>query len=253
MSWIADNIDKNKHCFFGVEGGISTGIYESLNTNIMSGDDKRNVHQNHKIIASRFCMNYENMLLLRQGVSNVAILADEPSQFQIQADGAVTDNPNILLCLKTADCAPVLLADFENHVIGVAHAGWRGAYKGIVENVLDLMLKKGADRRKIKVAIGPCLQQKSFAVKEDMRHYFLEQTAANDKYFLPDKDNEHFYFDLSGYLADKLISLGIEHICNSKIDTYSAKNGYFSYRRNTHLNLIKQKLDYPTQLSCLKL
>ena len=179
MSWFAENLDKNKHCFFGAEGGVSTGIYNSLNTNTMSQDSKENILKNQNLIAANFKLNYENMMLLKQGVSDVAVWVDKPSQFQIWADGAVTNNPNILLCLKTADCAPILLSDYENSVIGVAHAGWRGAYKGIVENVLKLMLKHGADLNNIKAAIGPCLQQKSFAVKDDMRQIFLEQDIEN--------------------------------------------------------------------------
>ena len=253
MNWISDNFDKNKHCFFGAEGGVSAGIYSSLNTNTRSQDSKQNIRTNQEIIASYFGFKYENMMLMNQGVSDVAVWVDKPSQFQIQADGAVTNNPDVLLCLKTADCAPVFLADYKNSLIGVAHAGWRGAYKGIVENVLALMLAKGADINNIKAAIGPCLQQNSFAVRDDMRQILLAQSEDNKKYFLSDSDDEHFYFDLSGYLENKLLNLGILDVVNSKIDTYEPKNGYFSYRRNTHLNLIKQKFDYPTQLSCLKL
>jgi copper oxidase (laccase) domain-containing protein len=86
-----------------------------------------------------------------------------------------------------------------------------------------------------------------------MRQVLLAQSMQNERYFSADSDGEHFYFDLSGYLEDKLLSLGIKDICNSKIDTYVSENGYFSYRRNTNLDLIKQKFDYPTQLSCLRL
>lgn len=253
MTWFAENINKNKHCFFGAKGGVSSGIYTSLNTNTKSQDSKENIYKNQKIIASYFGFNYKNMMLLNQGVSDVAVWVDKPSQFIIQADGAVTNNPNILLCLKTADCAPVLLADYKNSLIGIAHAGWRGAYKGIVENVLKLMLNKGADINNIKAAIGPCLQQNSFAVKNDMRQIFITQSTENEQYFISDNDGEHFYFDLSGYLEHKLLNLRITDICNSKIDTYKPENGYFSYRRNTHLKLIQQKFDYPTQLSCIKL
>ena len=135
---------------------------------------------------------------MKQGVSDKAVFVEKPSQFEIWADGAVTKNPDILLCLKTADCAPVLLADYKNCVIGVAHAGWRGAYKGIIENVLHLMIEKGAETKNIKAAIGPCLQQKNFAVKDDMRQVILALSVENYHYFQPDSDTEHFYFDLSG-------------------------------------------------------
>ena len=253
MSWHADNIKKEKHCFFGSDGGVSKGIYSSLNVNTKSQDEKENIRRNLNIIANSFGLEYQNMMLLKQGVSDVAVWVENPSQYEIWADGAVTKNKNVLLCLKTADCAPVLLADNKNSVIGVAHAGWRGAYKGIVENVLNLMHSKGADIKNIVAAIGPCLQQDSFEVQDDVRQTFIAQAQENSRFFSKDADGIHYHLDLSGYLEDKLQNLGIKNICNSRIDTYPDKNGYFSYRRNTHLGLIKQQFDYPTQMSCLKL
>ena len=253
MSWHSDNIKKEEHCFFGAEGGVSKGIYSSLNVNTMSGDERENIRKNLNIIAKSFGLEYQNMMLLKQGVSDVAVFVENPTQYEVWADGAVTKNHNVLLCLKTADCAPVLLADYKNSVIGIAHAGWRGAYKGIVENVINLMLVNGADIENIVAAIGPCLQQSSFEVQDDVRRTFIDQTQENSRFFRADSDGIHYHLDLSGYLEHKLINLGIKNICNSKIDTYPEQNGYFSYRRNTHLGLIEQKFDYPTHMSCLRL
>ena len=252
MSWQASNIAADKHCFFGSEGGVSIGKYASLNTNLSSRDDRQNVYRNFDIIASTFGMTRDNMFTVRQNVSNISVFAESPSWFEIAADGMVTDNPNILLGIKTADCAPVLLADYQHGVIGAAHAGWRGAERGIVENVVALMEKKGAKRKNIVAAIGPCMQQQSFEARDDMRDIFLAKSNHNIKYFEQVGDG-NYLFDLSGYIEDKLYAMGIDNIENSHIDTYSNPTGYFSYRRYTHLKLIETDKDYPTQYSCIRL
>lgn len=251
MSYTAKNLPEGKHCFFGSAGGISEGKYSSLNINLSSADSRENLRRNFEIVAGYFHKNPENMFMLRQSVSDIAVCADKPSWFEIAADGAVTTDENILLGIKTADCAPVLLADYEHGVIGAAHAGWCGAYKGIVENVVDLMQKKGASLKNIAACIGPCIQQASFEVKDDMRQIFLAQNANNAVYFINGAGNGSFYFDLSGYVENKLRRMGIENVENSHIDTYPLQNGYFSYRRNTHLNLINVPRDYPAQCSCI--
>lgn len=251
MSYIAKNLPKEKHCFFCSAGGVSSGKYTSLNTNLSSADNPDNLRRNFEIISGYFGKHTEDMFTLRQSISNIAVYADKPSWFKIAADGAVTKNKNILLGVKTADCAPILMADYKNGVIGVAHAGWRGACAGIIENVVKLMTDNGAELRSIAACIGPCLQQQSFEVKDDMRQIFLNSNQNNAKYFKEEKQKWRFYFDLSGYAENKLRELGIENIDNCCIDTYPLQSGYFSYRRNTHLNLITIPRDYPTQYSCI--
>ena len=251
MSYTAKNLPDDKHCFFGSAGGVSGGKYTSLNTNLSSQDSPDNLRRNFEIISGYFKKQPEDMFTLRQSVSNIAVSAENPSWFKIAADGAVTTDKNILLGVKTADCAPVLMADYKNGVIGVAHAGWRGASRGIVENVVKLMLEKGAEHKNISASIGPCMQQPSFEVKDDMRQVFLSLDEGNTIYFKEGEKEESFYFDLSGYVEDILRKTGIENIDNSRIDTYPLQNGYFSYRRNTHLNLIETPRDYPTQYSCI--
>ena len=253
MVYIAANLDAHKHCFFDAAGGVSGGKYTSLNTNLSSRDNPEAIHRNFEIIAARFGKKTTDMVTLRQSITNKAIYADSPTWFQIAADGAVTTDKSVLLGIKTADCAPVLLADYKHGVIGAAHAGWRGAYKGIVDNVVALMLEHGAQKNDIAAAIGPCMQQPSFAVQNDMRQELLQISEDNAKFFESGTDGVHFYFDLSGYVEDRLRRIGIENITNSRIDTYPPENGYFSYRRNTHLNLISVPKDYPTQYSCIQL
>ena len=251
MVYRATNLIKEKHCFFDSNGGTSVGKYTSLNTNLSSRDKPENLRRNFEIIAAQFNKTPENMATIRQSISADAIYVDTPTWFKIYADGVVTTNPEVLLGIKTADCAPVLLADYRHGVIGAAHAGWRGACKGIVQNAVRLMLEHGAKVADISAAVGPCLQQQSFAVKDDMRQELLQASSAAERYFIADTDGEHFYFDLSGYVEAQLKSVGINDIENCRIDTYPPQNGYFSYRRNTHLNLIEAPKDYPTQYSCI--
>ena len=253
MVYLASNLYGAEHCFFDAGGGVSVGRYASLNTNLSSRDNPEAVMRNFEIIAAKFGKCPSDMATVRQGISDKAIYITEPTWFQNYADGLVTTNPEILLGIKTADCAPVLLIDEKHGVVGAAHAGWRGAYKGIVGNVVDLMVAHGAQRIDIAAAVGPCLQQKSFAVKDDMRRELLSVSAADEKYFTPADDSEHFYFDLSGYVESRLRYAGVENIENSRIDTYPPENGYFSYRRNTHRRLIAVPKDYPTQYSFIKL
>lgn len=251
MSYKAENLREEKHCFFGAEGGVSTGKYASLNTNLSSQDARLSIERNFEIIAKYFNLPKKQMFTLRQSVSADVVWADAPSWFSIAADGMATDNPDILLGIKTADCAPVLMADYKHGIIGAAHAGWRGAYKGVVENVLSLMVAHGAQKQDIAVAIGPCMQQKSFEVREDMINIFLEQSSENLRYFR--KDEEKYYFNLSRYLIDKIHKFGVENITDSGIDTYTANDDYFSFRRYTNMHLIEIPRDYPTQFSCIRL
>lgn len=253
MSYRASNLPADKHCFFGREGGVSEGLYASLNTNLKSRDKRENVLKNLAVIAARFGLKYDNMYTMKQGVSAQVVYVEKAVHFEVFADGVVTDKPDILLCLKTADCAPVLLADYQNGVIGAAHAGWRGAYKGIVENVVKLMLKKGAKVQDIAAAVGPCIGQASFEVGTDMFSEVCSRSDESKKFFLPGKDKEHFQFDLSGFVVEKLHGLGVDNVVNSGIDTYPEANGYFSFRRYTHQGLIKAPFDYPTQYSCIML
>ena len=251
MSYRAQNLPADKHCFFGAEGGVSAGIYASLNTNLSSRDSRDNILCNFERIAAHFKMHLQDMATVRQNVSDIAVWVESPTWFEITADAMATNNPDVLLGIKTADCAPVLLADYQNGVIGAAHAGWRGAYKGVIENTVALMVAHGAKVQNIVAAVGPCMQQKSFEVKSDMRDVLLAQNADYARFFTT-QDGQNFYFNLSGFAAAKLRDLGVENIDVSPIDTYS-DSGYFSFRRNTHLGLIKAPKDYPTQFSCVRL
>lgn len=185
MSWNAPNLPADKHRFFDRHGGVSNGRYESLNVNRKSADTPENIRQNINIAAGAFGMTAAAAAFPCQDVTGHAEYTDAPSLHRIEADGLVTDRPGILLGITTADCAPVLFADFKNGVIGAAHAGWRGAVRGIMENTLALMLQHGAELKHIAAAVGPCLQKNSFETRTDMLSEFLAQDPENQSFFTP--------------------------------------------------------------------
>ncbi len=247
MTWFATNLPRQKHCFFGSEGGVSRGFYQGLNVNTKSDDDKICLKTNLDNVARYFGLNYENLLLLNQGVSANVEYISSPSQDEVWADGAVTDQKNIILCIRTADCAPVLLADYENGIIGASHAGWRGAFAGVIENTVDLMLAKGADIKNIVAAVGPCIAQKSYEV--DQQFY---DTIGVPAFFEAGKVG-HWQFDLEAYCIDKLKKCGINNIDASGIDTYFETEKYYSFRRFTHQELVKKPKCFPTEMSAIVL
>lgn len=253
MSYFAPNLPTDKHCFFGREGGVSKGIYQGLNLHFRGGDNPENVKKNMEIVASYFGLTAQNLLMLDQGVSNKCIYATKPSLYQIEADGAVTDVKDLILCIRTADCAPVLMGDFENGIIGAAHAGWRGAFGGIIENTLDMMLAKGAKLENICAGVGPCIGQKSYEVDEGFYQQFLAQNSKNRQYFIPSVNESHYQFDLEKYCVDKLWAYGVKNVSASGLDTYALCDQYYSFRRYTHLGLIKAPKCFPVEVSTIVL
>ncbi len=253
MTWVASNLVSNKHCFFGSEGGVSEGIYKGLNVNTKSDDKIDCLNKNLNIAAGLFGLRKEKLLLLNQGVSSKAVYVEQATQDMIEADGAVTDKQDVMLCVRTADCAPILLEDRINNVIGVAHAGWRGAYSGIIENVVALMVERGAEKKNIAAAIGPCIAQKSYEVDNDFYQQFLEKNIKFDKYFMNGIKKDFYQFDLVGFCEDILKKCGIENIDVSHHDTYSMEREYYSFRRFTHQGIIKKPKCFATELSAIVL
>lgn len=251
MSFFASNINPRKHCFFDRHGGVSKDIFDSLNFNFKSTDSFENIKTNLEIAARYHGLTGSQLAVLHQGVSNSAVYITKATHFKIQADGMVTDKPDLILGITTADCAPVLFADTKHGVIGISHAGWRGALHGIMENTISLMLEKGAVFKDIAAAIGPCLQQQSFEIQNDMLNEFATQNPSNTQFFTR-KASEHYLFDMEQFLRQRLLSAGIENITLSGIDTYTDTN-YFSYRRCCHQKLITQPGNFPIQLSTITL
>ena len=246
----APNLPAVKHAFFGRTGGFSKGIYNSLNFNYKGSDSPKNLERNLNVVGAYYGLSGKKVIRLCQAHTNKAVYLDHPSQYQIEADGVVTDKTDLVLGITTADCIPVLLADYKHGIIGAAHAGWRGALSGVVENTVKLMLEHGAKLENIAVATGPCLQKQNFETRDDMRNLFIAQSPDNAEFFTP-IEGEKYLCDLEQYLKHRISLLGITDISLSNIDTYSDDKHYFSYRRFCHLNLIKQPGDFGIELSTI--
>lgn len=228
------------HGFFNRLGGISNGNYGSLNCGTTSLDNPKNVLKN-RLIAINILQSESKLVEVEQTHSNIVKVYDHDKGI-IRADAIVTDKKNIALSVVTADCAPILFADPKAGVIAAAHAGWRGAKNGIIENTISRMCEIGAKKLNILAAIGPCISQLSYEVGPE-----FYDTIRNDSYFKKSQKLNHYFFDLESYLFNKLLENGITKIEVLGIDTYPVANNYFSYRRKTHLN----ENDYGRQISII--
>lgn len=252
MTWNAPNLPSDKHCFFGCEGGFSQGFYSGLNVNTKSDDNINHIHANLQHIAQYFGLNKEALNLLNQGVSaNVAYIS-APSWDSLYADGVVTDKPEIILCIRTADCAPVLLADYKHGIIGAAHAGWRGAIGGVIQNTIELMLQKGAVLSNISAAVGPCIGQNSYEVDDNFYQQFISANPQNKQFFIAGKA-QHYFFNLEAFCVNILKSYCLKDISYSQQDTYALADKYYSFRRYTHQGLVNKPKCFPTELSAITL
>ena len=241
------------HGFFSAEGGVSTGIYGTLNCGPGSKDDPDAVAENRRRVAEALAPGAQLVSLFQIHSATVHTL---PAwEARPQGDGMVTATPGLALGILTADCAPVLLADARARVIGAAHAGWKGALGskeggGVLEATVAAMEKLGARKDRIQAAIGPCISQSSYEVGFEFRDKFLETGGLRmRKFFVPSDREEHYRFDLEGYAAHRLAAAGIGGIEKLGVCTYPAQNGYFSFRRTTH----RGEADYGRQISAIAL
>ncbi|MEZ5759235.1 MAG: peptidoglycan editing factor PgeF [Emcibacteraceae bacterium] len=235
-----EKIANIKHGFFGRLGGVSSGIYHSLNCGTHSGDEAQNVTKN-RLIASTTLLPGAALAEIHQTHSNKVHIFNGDIR-TVDADAIVTNEKNVALSIVTADCAPVLFVDQFAAVIGAAHAGWKGARNGIIQNTIEAMCELGADRHNIVAAIGPCIAQKSYEVGED-----LYRQIDNDSYFIPGPRAGHYQFDLESYVFDRIWQNEVTKIDALGLDTYPHANNFFSYRRKTHLD----EPDYGRQISII--
>lgn len=241
------------HGFFGRHGGVSSGIFSSLNCGVGSGDDLECVIENRSCVSRIFDSKHDQLMTLHQIHSDKCMVIDtvyDAVHNRPQADALVTDKPGILLGILTADCAPVLFSGRTKQgqpVIGAAHAGWTGALKGVLENTVSAMIDRGLDKQTLKAVIGPCIGPQSYEVSQDFRQGFMKQTPGNDVYFKPALKEGHFMFDLPAYCAGRLALMAVPVVVNMALDTYSEKDDFFSFRRATH----NQESDYGRQISTI--
>ncbi|HEY8254313.1 MAG TPA: peptidoglycan editing factor PgeF [Rhizomicrobium sp.] len=239
------------HGFFGREGGVSHGLYASLNCGPGSKDDSAAVAENRRRVTDALAPQ-TRLISLSQVHSPIihTLAAPGPEDGKrLEGDGMVTATPGLGLGILTADCAPVLFADAGAGVIGAAHAGWKGALGGVLEATLETMEKLGALRMRISAVIGPSISQKNYEVGADFRDRFLEAGAEDERFFVPSDREGHFRFDLPGYVVYRLTQAGTGSVETLGICTYPAENGFFSFRRATHAG----EPDYGRQISAIVL
>ena len=239
------------HGFFTRDGGVSRGIYAGLNCGYGSGDDRSDVHQNRTRAAAALDRAESDIVTVHQVHSGDAVIVDAKWQWGAapRADGLATRRPGIMLAIMTADCTPVLFADAEAGVIGAAHAGWRGARSGIAAATVAQMERLGADRKRIRAAIGPTIGLGSYEVDLTFYKSFISERTDNDAFFIPGNDRNHRQFDLPGFVAAGLRALGLATVERVDHDTYSDPARLFSYRRATH----RGEPDYGRQISAITL
>jgi hypothetical protein len=222
-----------RHAFFTRQGGVSGGLFESLNCGFVSGDAAETVARNRAIAMERLGFSPDRLVTCHQLHSSTVITVEKPWPHDAppRADGLVTRGSGIALGILTADCAPILFADAVANVIGAAHGGWRGALGGIMEATLDGMEALGAKRARIRAGIGPCIAQRSYEVGPEFPAPFLSDDPASKAYFAPAVRTGHFLFDLPGYIEGRLTRAGVAVIDRAAHDTVAEDMDFFSYRR----------------------
>jgi YfiH family protein len=244
-------LDGISHRFFTRRGGVSAGLYSSLNCGYGSGDSPDNVRENRRRVAEIFGHTEPELLTLHQ-IHSTEVLTVGAERWTSpggpKADAMVTDRPDVVLGAMAADCAPVLFADGTARVIGAAHAGWKGALSGVAEATIVAMEKLGARRDQIRAVVGPCIGRASYEVGPEFPAPFLAQDEANAAFFRTAPRAGHFLFDLAGYLTHRIGKVGVSVEATGH-DTLAAPEDFFSYRRNT----LQGVRDYGRGLSAIAL
>ena len=222
------------HAFLGRRGGVSQGVCAGLNVGLGSDDSREAIRENRRRAVEAVAPG-ARLATVHQVHSGDALVVTEPwpDDARPHADAMTTDRAGLVLGILTADCAPVLLADADAGVIGAAHAGWRGAFTGVIESVVAAMESLGADRGRIAAAVGPAIARRSYEVDDAFHRRFAEADPENDRFFAPGRGGHH-QFDLEGYVAARLAAAGVTRVEALGLDTYSDADRFFSFRRATH-------------------
>lgn len=237
-----------RHGFFTRPGGVSTGLYAGLNTGLGSDDARDNVLENRRRIADWLGVAADAVAGCHQIHSADVITVNTPIAIddRPKADALVTAKPGLALSVLTADCAPVLFADAERKIIGAAHAGWKGARTGVLENTVDAMIALGADTSAITAIVGPTISQTNYEVGADFAERFIGVDPANARYFVASTRAGHMMFDLPAYCLARLTAYGVQASATGHC-TYADETRFFSYRRTTH----RGEPDYGRQMSAI--
>jgi YfiH family protein len=225
-----------RHAFFTRMGGVSQGIYANLNAGVGSQDESENVAENRARMAAAIGVPPDHLLTCYQIHSPTVVTATAPwaADARPRADAIVTTVPDLAIGVSTADCGPVLFADPQARVIGAAHAGWKGAFAGVIEATIGAMERCGAARSRIVAALGPMIRQPNYEVGAEFVARLVEAEGGNARHFRPATRPGHALFDLSGYIAARLGAAGIVHVEDLDRCTYADARQFYSYRRSVH-------------------
>ena len=222
-----------KHCFFSRKYGFSKGIYKSLNCGRGSGDKRKSINKNLEFVSKKMGVANNKLILMHQTHSNKVVEVKESNyKKKIKADAMITKMKNISLSVVTADCVPIILYDAKNQIIGCIHAGWKGAYLGIIKNTIN-KIKKLNSKSLIYASVGPCINQKSYEVDLIFFKKFIKKSKKNKKYFIK-KNGDKKLFNLRKFVTDILLKYKIK-VDQVDRDTFAEKSNFFSYRRASKL------------------
>ena len=236
-----------KHCFFSRKGGFSKGLYKSLNCGRGSRDKKKDISKNLSSVAKVFGIKKNKLILMHQTHSNKVVeIKKNNYKKKIKADAMITQMRDLAIGVVTADCVPIIVCDIKNQVAGCIHAGWKGAYSGIINNTIK-KIKKLNSKNKIYASVGPCIGNKNYEVDTEFYKKFVSKSWKNKIYFTR-KSKSKKLFNLRKFVTDKLLKLGVK-VDHVNKDTFAEKSNFFSYRRSFKL---KQK-DYGRCISTVRL
>ncbi|GJE15844.1 peptidoglycan editing factor PgeF [Methylobacterium marchantiae] len=240
-----------RHAFFTRRGGVSDGLYASLNGGLGSQDDAAHVAENRRRMAEHLGVAPSHLVSLYQVHSAEVVVIDGPVALadRPRADAMVTRVPGIALGIATADCGPILFADPIARVIGAAHAGWKGALSGVVASTVEAMERLGSTRKDIVAVLGPTISQSAYEVGNDFRDRFAAEVPGSDIYFAEGDREGHAQFDLPAFIARRLREAGIEAASCLDLCTYADPGRFYSFRRTTH----HKEADYGRLISAIAL
>ena len=239
------------HGFFTRNGGVSTGVYTSLNGGVGSRDEAVAVLENRARMAATLGIVAPNLLVPYQVHSSDVVTVSKiwGPDTRPTADGLVTNVRGLGLGATGADCGMVLFADAENGVIGACHSGWKGALNGIIGATIAAMLRLGACGGQISAVLGPCIHQPSYEVGAEFRARFIEVEPQFERFFIASSREAHFQFDLPGFIGFRAREAGVGAFENLGRDTYAEPEQFFSYRRSVH----RAEPDYGRLISAIAL
>ena len=244
-------LDGIRHGFFTRQGGVSGGLYASLNGGVGSKDNTEHVAENRARMAAAVGVTPDRFVTAYQIHSPHVVVVETPwtAETRPRADAIVTRMRALAIGISTADCGPVLLADPKARVIGAAHAGWRGALTGVVEATIEAMERLGARRGEIRAALGPMIRQQNYEVGTDLMERFGTEDPASSRFFAPATREGHAMFDLPGYIDSRLTRAGIRYVEDLGHCTYADPERFFSFRRTTH----RGEADYGRHVNAIAL